>query len=80
MEMILLGEPISAQEAKEVGLVNGVFEGEELTKKVMEKAELIAEKSGTICQMAKRAVKVGKFDKFPHFFSFPSLGLSMAKS
>ncbi|MFD1067461.1 enoyl-CoA hydratase [Oceanobacillus locisalsi] len=44
-EMILTGEPISGKQAEEWGLVNRVFEEEDLEKAVLQLAEKIASKS-----------------------------------
>lgn len=45
MELNLLGNPISADEAKTIGLVNDVFEQESLMEEVQKIAETIASKS-----------------------------------
>ena len=54
MEMLLLGEMIDAEEAKRFGLINDVFEPDELHIKVMEKAKTIASKSPYVVQSGKR--------------------------
>ena len=53
MEMLLLGDLIDATEAKRFGLINDVFEPEELHKKVMEVAKAICLKSSYILKMGK---------------------------
>ncbi|XP_067946502.1 probable enoyl-CoA hydratase echA8 [Watersipora subatra] len=63
MEMILSGDPINAEEAKEYGLVADVFPASQLLSKVLEKAERIASNSHLITAMAKEAV--GKAFELP---------------
>ena len=58
MEMILSGEMIDAQTARDLGLVNHVYAPEELEAKTFELANKIAEKSPIALQMAKEAVKL----------------------
>lgn len=58
MEIILSGEMIDAQTARNLGLVNHVYAPEELEAKTFELAEKIAEKSPIALQMAKEAVKL----------------------
>jgi len=53
MEMLLLGDLIGANEAKRFGLINDVFESEELHKKVMEVAKDICSKSSYVLKMGK---------------------------
>jgi len=53
MEMLLLGDLIDATEAKRFGLINDVFEPEELHKKVMEVAKAICLKSSYVLKMGK---------------------------
>lgn len=57
MEMILSGEMIDAETALKFGLVNQVFEAEELEEKTMEMAGKIAEKAPVALQLCKEAVK-----------------------
>jgi enoyl-CoA hydratase len=57
MELILTGDMISAEEAKQLGLVNHVFAPEELEAKTMELANRIAELSPVALAMAKASVK-----------------------
>ena len=57
MELILTGDMISAEEARQLGLVNHVFEPEELESKTMELANKIADMSPVALAMAKAAVK-----------------------
>jgi enoyl-CoA hydratase len=59
MEMILTGDFVEAQEAYRIGLVNGVFEPEELMDKVMDVAERIATRPPLAVRFAKRAVNRG---------------------
>jgi enoyl-CoA hydratase len=57
MELILTGEFISAEEALRLGLVNYVYEPEELEARTMELAIKIAEMSPVALSMAKASVK-----------------------
>jgi enoyl-CoA hydratase len=57
MELILTGDMISAEEARQLGLVNHVFAPEELESKTMELANKIADMSPVALAMAKAAVK-----------------------
>ncbi|MFY9608650.1 MAG: enoyl-CoA hydratase-related protein [Blastocatellia bacterium] len=57
MELILTGDMISAEEAKQIGLVNHLFAPEELEAKTMELANRIAELSPVALAMAKASVK-----------------------
>jgi enoyl-CoA hydratase len=57
MELILTGDFISAEEALRLGLVNHVYEPEELEAKTMELANRIAEMSPVALAMAKASVK-----------------------
>ena len=59
MEMILTGEPVSAQEAYEIGLVNKVVPLDNLMEKAMSMAKKIAEKSPVVTKLAKRAIQNG---------------------
>ena len=53
MKMLLTGDPISAQHAKEIGLINDHFADSTLEEEVLKLAENIASKS-------KKVVKIGK--------------------
>jgi enoyl-CoA hydratase len=57
MELMLTGDMISAEEAKQLGLVNHVFAPEELEAKTLELADRIAELSPVALAMAKASVK-----------------------
>ena len=57
MELILTGDMISAEEARQLGLVNHVFAPEELESKTMELANKLADMSPVALAMAKAAVK-----------------------
>ena len=56
LEYILTGDMIDAQEAYRVGLVNHVYEPEELLQKAWEMAEKIASKGQIAVRMATKAV------------------------
>jgi len=53
MKMLLTGDPVSAQHAKEIGLINDHFDDPMLEEEVLKLAENIASKS-------KKVVKIGK--------------------
>jgi enoyl-CoA hydratase/carnithine racemase len=55
MEMLLLGEMISAQDAREFGLVNRVVPGDEVLPKALEMANKIATKSMPVLAIGKQA-------------------------
>ena len=57
MELILTGDMIDAETAKDLGLVNHVYSAEDLKEKTMKMASKIATKSPIALQMAKEAVK-----------------------
>ncbi len=57
MEMILTGRMIDAEEACNYGILNFVFEAEELESKTIEIANAIAEKSSFAIERAKKSVK-----------------------
>jgi len=59
MEMILLGESISAEEAYRVGLVNKVVTLEELSLVVVDMAQGIASRAPVAVKYAKEAVEKG---------------------
>lgn len=58
-ELILSGQVIGAEEAKEIGLVNQVFEPEGLMAAAMELAERICDNSPVAVRLAKRAINSG---------------------
>ena len=55
MEMLLTGDLINAEKAKSIGLINDIFEPEELNNKVIEIASKIASKSKTTIKIGKKA-------------------------
>ncbi len=57
--LLTTGEQIDGARALELGLVNGVFEPEELMPKVKELAEAVAKKGPTSLAMVKKAVHEG---------------------
>lgn len=59
MEMILTGDPISADEAYRIGLVNKVVPIENLIDETMKMAKKIAAKSPIVLKLAKRTVQNG---------------------
>ncbi|PAV16911.1 enoyl- hydratase [Pyrrhoderma noxium] len=59
MEMILTGEPITAQEAFSAGLVAKVFPGDQLLDEAIKTAQKIASLSQPVIAMAKEAVNQG---------------------
>uniref|UniRef100_A0A8D0GXX4 Enoyl-CoA hydratase, mitochondrial n=1 Tax=Sphenodon punctatus TaxID=8508 RepID=A0A8D0GXX4_SPHPU len=56
MEMVLTGERLSAQEAKEAGLVSKIYPVENLLEEAISCGEKIAENSKLVVAMAKEAV------------------------
>lgn len=56
MELVLTGDRMGAQQAKELGLVSQVYPKAELVEKAMAMAKKIASFSKPITQMAKEAV------------------------
>ena len=55
MEMLLTGEPLSAREALEVGLVNRVVPAEELEEQTMALARTVASSSSSVVALGKAA-------------------------
>ncbi len=60
MQMLMTGEPISAQEAYRLGMVNSVHPRAELMAAALSIAEKIADNSPTAVQAVKRAVQNGQ--------------------
>ena len=60
MQMLMSGEPITAQEAHRLGMVNEVHPRAGLIAAVLSIAEKIADNSPTAVQSVKRAVKMGQ--------------------
>lgn len=56
MELILIGEPVAAQRAYEMGLVSLVVEEEKWDKGVEAFLEKLLDKSGAVLRLARRAV------------------------
>ena len=55
MKMLLTGEPITAQHAKEIGLINDHFQNSSLEEEVAKLAETIASKSNKVVKIGKEA-------------------------
>ena len=55
MKMLLTGETISAQHAKEIGLINDHFQNSSLEEEVSKLAETIASKSNKVVTIGKKA-------------------------
>jgi len=55
MKMLLTGEPITSQHAKEIGLINDHFENSKLEEEVIKLAEKIASKSNKVIKIGKKA-------------------------
>ena len=70
MEMILTGEPIDADEAYRLGLVNEVVPDEELEQAVSDLAKKLCKKSATALRLSKEAViaanTVGLYEGVAH--------------
>ena len=60
MQMLMTGDPLSAQEAYGLGMVNELHPRAELMGAVLKIAERIADNSPTAVQAVKRAVKMGQ--------------------
>ena len=55
MKMLLTGESINAQYAKEIGLINDHFENSKLDEEVLKLAETITSKSTRVIKIGKEA-------------------------
>lgn len=55
MKMLLTGESINAQHAKEIGLINDYFQNSVLEEEVLKTAEKIASKSNKVLKIGKQA-------------------------
>ena len=55
MKMLLTGDPVSAQHAKEIGLINDHFDTSTLEEEVLKLAETIASKSNKVVKIGKKA-------------------------
>ena len=53
--MLLTGEPITAQYAKEIGLINDYFEDSQLEEEILKLAEIITSKSSKVLKIGKKA-------------------------
>ncbi len=60
MQMLMTGEPITAQEAHRLGMVNELHPRDELMTRVLSIAETIASNSPTAVQSVKRAAQMGQ--------------------
>jgi enoyl-CoA hydratase/carnithine racemase len=60
MQMLMTGQPISAQEAHRLGMVNELHPVTELRVAALRIAETIANNSPTAVQAVKRAVRLGE--------------------
>ena len=58
--MLMTGEPISAQEAHRLGMVNDLYDQNELMDAAHRIAEKIASNSPTAVQAVKQAVRMGQ--------------------
>ena len=55
MEMLLTGQPITANSAKEIGLINDYFSNKKLNSEILKTAKLIASKSNLTIKIGKQA-------------------------
>jgi len=60
LQMLMTGDPISAQEAYRLGMVNEIYPSAELMEAAQRIAEKIASNSPTAVQAVKRAVRTGE--------------------
>ncbi len=58
--MLMTGEPITAEEAHRLGMVNEIYAQPELIEAAQRIAEKIASNSPTAVQAVKRAVRMGE--------------------
>jgi cyclohexa-1,5-dienecarbonyl-CoA hydratase len=56
MELVMMGESMSAERARDLGLVNWLVSEEELPKKVEEVISRVTAQSGSVLTMAKKAI------------------------
>ncbi|MGM0410453.1 MAG: enoyl-CoA hydratase-related protein [Bacillota bacterium] len=75
-EILYTGKNIDAQEAKEIGLVNEVFEQEKLMDKVFEIAENIADNAPQAIKMTKEAVNFGRGKSIEEGLAFETQAFS----
>lgn len=59
LQIILSGDPVTAEEAHRIGLVNGVFAPDKLREEVVERARRIVSRGPTALALAKKAVRRG---------------------
>jgi cyclohexa-1,5-dienecarbonyl-CoA hydratase len=64
LEMVLVGDRIRADEARQLGLVNRVVPVEDLQAEAEEFVGKLAKLSGTVLRLTKRAVRVGSAGGF----------------
>ena len=55
MKMLLTGEPIKANYAKDIGLINDHYENSDLENQVFKLAEIVASKSSKVVKIGKKA-------------------------
>ena len=55
MKMLLTGESVTAQQAKEIGLINDHYENSKLEEEVLRLADKISSKSNKIVKIGKEA-------------------------
>ena len=55
MKMLLTGEPIKANYAKEIGLINDHYDNSDLENEVFKLAEIVASKSSKVVKIGKKA-------------------------
>lgn len=76
MEMILTAKPITAQYAKEIGLVNRVVPADELMENVRELAQAIAKQPQIAVRAAKQSVRRGLQADIATAITYESLAFS----
>lgn len=60
VDLILTGRIITAQEARDIGLVNHIYPADEMLNKAMEMAHLIASRPQVAVHQAKQSIRTGK--------------------
>jgi enoyl-CoA hydratase/carnithine racemase len=72
MEMLLTGDFINAEKAKEIGLINNTVSKEELTSEVSALAEKIASKSSMTVSIGKKAFYAQAEMNLPEAYKYTS--------
>jgi enoyl-CoA hydratase/carnithine racemase len=74
MELLLTGEPISAAQALQMGLVNRVVPHEQLREATMALATKLAQQAPLAQRLAKESLRVGLNLNLPYFYGYQRHG------